>query len=87
MTVKKSNSEGGHAKNVANFEDVLVRCIGLSTVYNPSSPELQIGNLQQLLSEGRMALDRLIDALGAAGSDPLGSVHAFTEVTSWPLSR
>ncbi|MBK7872892.1 MAG: hypothetical protein IPJ74_20585 [Saprospiraceae bacterium] len=66
MTVKKSNSEGGHAKNVANFEDVLVRCIGLSTVYNPSSPELQIGNLQQLLSEGRMALDRLIDALSEA---------------------
>lgn len=59
----KSNSEVGHAKNVANLEDIIVRCIGLGVVYNPSRPELQIANLQQLYNEARMTLDRLIDAL------------------------
>ncbi|MBK7869161.1 MAG: hypothetical protein IPJ74_00055 [Saprospiraceae bacterium] len=59
---KNSNSEKGHAKNAANFEDLLVRYKALGARYNPSRPELQFSYLQQVFSEARMALDQLIDA-------------------------
>jgi len=31
-----STSETGHAKNVANFEDLISFCTGYGTAYNPS---------------------------------------------------
>ncbi len=57
---KRSNSEVGHAKNVANFEQLQVRCTGFGGLYNPSRPELQIGGLQQKLADSRMCLDQVI---------------------------
>jgi uncharacterized phage infection (PIP) family protein YhgE len=40
-----TQSESGHAKNVANFEDLLTRLRGLGTEYNPSKPGLTLANL------------------------------------------
>jgi len=40
-----STSETGHAKNVANFEDLISFCNGYGGSYNPSKAILQIGNL------------------------------------------
>ncbi len=40
-----STSETGHAKNVANFEDLISFCTGYGTTYNPSKAILQIANL------------------------------------------
>lgn len=57
---KRSNSEVGHAKNVANFEQLQLRCTGFGGLYNPSRPELQIGGLQQKLADARMCLDQVI---------------------------
>ncbi len=57
----KSNSEVGHAKNVASLEELIARCIHLGAMYNPASPELQVNGLQQLLTEARTSLDQLID--------------------------
>ena len=43
-----STSETGHAKNVANFEDLISFCNGYGGSYNPSKAILQIGNLTTL---------------------------------------
>jgi hypothetical protein len=45
-----STSETGHAKNVANFEDLISFCNGYGGSYNPSKAILQIGNLTTLQS-------------------------------------
>jgi len=43
-----STSETGHAKNVANFEDLISFCTGYGGSYNPSKAILQIANLTTL---------------------------------------
>lgn len=43
-----STSEVGHAKNIANFEDLISFCQGYGTAYNPTKAALQITNLQNL---------------------------------------
>lgn len=40
-----STSERGHAKNVANFETIIISCTGYGSNYNPSNSALTIGNL------------------------------------------
>ena len=52
----KSNSETGHDKNVANLEDLISRCTGYGTAYNPSKASLKIAALQTLLTNGRNTL-------------------------------
>lgn len=37
-----TNSETGHAKNVANFETLITNCKGFGEAYNPSSNDIQI---------------------------------------------
>jgi hypothetical protein len=46
-----STSETGHAKNVANFEDLISFCNGYGVSYNPSKAILQIGNLTPSLAQ------------------------------------
>lgn len=41
-----SNSETGHAKNVANFKDLIVHVKSLGTAYKPSKDGLLIANLE-----------------------------------------
>jgi len=60
MTVK-SKFETGHAKNVANFEDLIARCISYGAEYNPSRPELQLSSLQQLHQEAQLILSQLTE--------------------------
>jgi hypothetical protein len=57
----KSKSEVGHAKNVANLEDLIARCIGYGAPYNPLRAELQIGSLQHLHQEAQAALRALAE--------------------------
>lgn len=40
-----STSETGHAKNVANFQDLISFCTGYGAAYNPSKTELRVFNL------------------------------------------
>ena len=43
-----STSETGHAINVANFEDLISRCLGYGVIYNPTKVVLQVPALQAL---------------------------------------
>lgn len=51
-----STSETGHAKNVANFEDLISFCNGYGGSYNPSKAILQIGNLTTLHSNAESSI-------------------------------
>ena len=48
-----SQSEVGHAKNVANFQDLIAYCTAYGTTYNPSKSALQLGSLNTLLTSAQ----------------------------------
>lgn len=43
-----SNSEVGHAKNIANLNLLITNIASLGTIYNPSNPKLILANLQNI---------------------------------------
>ena len=43
-----STSETGHAKNVANFQDLTSFCTGYGATYNPTNPRLTLAELENL---------------------------------------
>lgn len=49
-------SEIGHAKNVANFEDLINRCVGFGVSYNPSLNAIKIANMNTLRTNANTAL-------------------------------
>ncbi len=51
-----STSETGHAKNVANFEDLISFCNGYGATYNPSKEALKIPSLQTQLTASQNVL-------------------------------
>lgn len=51
-----SKSETGHAKNVANFEDLISFCVGYGTKYNPSKASIKIPALNAKLTSGQGVL-------------------------------
>ena len=53
-----STSETGHAKNVANFEDLISFCNGYGATYNPSKDALTIGKLQDLQAKAKASLQQ-----------------------------
>lgn len=55
-----STIETGHAKNVANFHDLIAFCIGYGGAYNPSRPDLRVGDLQTLETNGLSTLADVI---------------------------
>lgn len=57
-----STSETGHAKNVANFEDLISFCNGYAGSYNPSKAILQIGNLTTLHSNAEASITGVTNA-------------------------
>lgn len=57
-----SNSEKGHAKNVANFETEISFCTAYGPAYNPSKQSLTIEALNALLSQSRTSLNEVTNA-------------------------
>ena len=55
-----STSEVGHAKNVANFHDLISFCQGYGTSYNPSKGSLKVGSLQALEATAQNSLAAVI---------------------------
>ena len=51
-----STSEVGHAKNVANFQDLITYCTAYGTAYNPSKTALQLTELNTLLTSAQSEL-------------------------------
>ncbi len=60
-----STSETGHAKNVANFEDLISFCNGYAGSYNPSKPILQVSNLTTLHSNAESSIAGVTTAKNA----------------------
>ncbi len=53
-----STSETGHAKNVANFEDLISFCNGYGATYNPSKDALTIAKLTDLQTNSKASLQQ-----------------------------
>lgn len=58
-----SISEVGHAKNVANFEDLISYCSGYGATYNPNLTAIKIANLNTLKTSANTALTNVVTAL------------------------
>lgn len=52
-----STSEVGHAKNVANFETLIIDCQGFGATYNPSNPAITITAMQAIYTNATNALN------------------------------
>ena len=57
-----SQSEVGHAKNVANFADIIAYCTAYGTTYNPSKTALQLTELNTLLATAQTELANVTTA-------------------------
>ena len=51
-----STSETGHAKNAANFEDLISFCTGYGVTYNPSKVAIKLPGLTTLSTNANAAL-------------------------------
>ena len=60
-----STSEVGHAKNVANFEDLITYCTAYGATYNPSKIALQIASLNTLYTAAQTELAGVTTAKNA----------------------
>ena len=58
-------SEVGHAKNVANFEDLINRCTGFGISYNPSLNAIKIANMNTLRTNALTTLANAVSAYTA----------------------
>lgn len=57
-----SKSETGHAKNVANFAQLIAFCEGYGVSYNPSRKEFALASLQNTLTQAQTVLTDLHNA-------------------------
>ena len=53
--MKKSNSESGHAKNVAGFKTLTIGVVSYGTKYKPSNDRISVLNLQTQYTDGSAA--------------------------------
>lgn len=51
-----STTETGHAKNVANFENLISFCTGYGTAYNPTKTSIKVAAMNTLLTSARNSL-------------------------------
>ncbi|HBX53046.1 MAG: hypothetical protein A2275_08015 [Bacteroidetes bacterium RIFOXYA12_FULL_35_11] len=84
-----SNSETGHAKNVANFDVLYSTCVGLGTTFNPAKASIKPPALLIVLTNSKNAMSALNSTLPAyhlgvdvreAAFDPLDKL--ITRVSS-----
>lgn len=60
-----STSEVGHAKNVANFADLIAYCTAYGSTYSPSKTTLQLTELNTLLTSAQTELANVTTAKNA----------------------
>ncbi len=72
-----STSETGHAKNVANFDDLISFATGYGTAYNPSKPTLKLTALQTLSTSAKNAINAVNAALPAYSNAVAARESAF----------
>jgi hypothetical protein len=54
-----STSETGHAKNVANFDKLIIYCESIGETYNPSNENIKLAWLKQVYQNSSQALENL----------------------------
>jgi len=77
-----STSETGHAKNVANLDDLISFVTGYAAAYNPSKTTLKLTALQTLSTSAKNAINAVNAALPA-----YSNAVAAREVAFEPLSK
>jgi len=77
-----STSETGHAKNVANFDDLISFVTGYGTAYNPSKATIKLTALQTLSTSAKTAINAVNAALPAYSNAVAAREAAFE-----PLSK
>jgi len=75
-------SETGHAKNVANFEDLISFCTGYGTQYNPSKAAIKLPALNTLFTSAKNSLTAINTAL-----PPSTNAINAREIVFTPLSK
>ena len=70
--------ETGHAKNVANFETIIIILVGLGANYNPSQSLILLSALQDKLTEAKNAL-AAVDAAEAGKTAAIDEIQAEAE--------
>jgi hypothetical protein len=77
-----STSETGHAKNAANFDDLISFVTGYGVTYNPSRASLNLAALQAISSNAKDAISAVNAALPA-----YSNAVAAREVAFAPLNK
>jgi len=77
-----STSETGHAKNVANFEDLISFCNGYGGTYNPSKAALKIPALQTQLTNAQNAINAVKTTQTAFNNATNKRIDAFKPLKS-----
>ena len=72
-----SNSEKGHAKNVAGFNDLITYCTGFGSKYNPSRKELGLPDLTMVHTNAEAVLSVLNKAMPTYNSAVAVKDEAF----------
>lgn len=72
-----STSETGHAKNVANFEDLISFCNGYGVTYNPSKAALKIAELQILFTSAQNTINTVKSLQTAFNNATNKRIEAF----------
>ncbi len=77
-----STSETGHAKNVANFQDLIAFVVGYGTSYNPSKNNLKIPQLNIIATSSQTSLADVITKNTAYNNKVNERVAAFSGLKS-----
>lgn len=76
----KSINETGHAKNVANFEDLISFCTAYGATYNPSKTTITLVELNNLFSNAQTTITNVISTKNA-----FDNVTGIRQTTFAPL--
>ena len=77
-----STSETGHAKNVANFQDLISFVTGYGATYNPTKVTLKLSQLTTLLSSSQTSLADVVTKNTAYNNKVNERVIAFKDLKS-----
>jgi hypothetical protein len=75
-----SNSETGHAKNVANFKPLIASCIGYGIRYNPAKANLQLPAIENLHKEAEAVIKSVYTGATIFNKATNERMDAFSDV-------
>lgn len=73
-----STSETGHAKNIANFQNLIAFVKAYGATYNPSKEALKVPQLEALLADAQAKLDNVINQYATYNTKVNARLSAFS---------